>query len=388
PDQNEENPIVPASTLPAADPAEADTVRCTCCGLHKPLVSGVVIDHRPTRTATTDCPGSGARRRTGAERAEDARTWAQALATGDWGQILGALRTKADADARRPPALPDPAPAPAKPEPFEVEELAARSVAAAIASQDQQLSLFDRTAAVRPADRPERRARRRRRTPAEILGTDAKWAILHVRRGSGMFTVPDDLLPRSTPEQTAAAEAEGAVHFDLTQPRDTREDLAPPAVGRPVVVIPCSAGKRPLPDGVDELPAAQLYTGPYFAKCLAAAQAIPGGRVVIVSAEYGLITPDTPIRPYDKRLDPRNVDHAKHHAQAEAMGRSVRHAPEVIALAGKDYADAAAAVWPHAIRPLAGAGIGTQLQRLTRIAASDNLRAAALDYAAQTAAAR
>ncbi|GHH54947.1 hypothetical protein [Streptomyces candidus] len=60
-----------SSTRPAADPAEkSDTVRCTCCGLHKPLVSGAVIDHRPTRTATADCPGSGARRRTGAERAE------------------------------------------------------------------------------------------------------------------------------------------------------------------------------------------------------------------------------------------------------------------------------------------------------------------------------
>ncbi|MEU5091033.1 DUF6884 domain-containing protein [Streptomyces sp. NPDC021356] len=370
-----------ASTLAAAHPAEkADTVRCTCCGLHKPLVSGAVIDHRPTRAATTDCPGSGARRRTGAERAKDARTWAQALVTGDWGQILGALQTKVDADARRPPALPDPAPV--KPEPLDMEEFAARSVAAAVAAHDQQLSLFDRADAVRPA----RRARRRRRTPAEILGTDAKWAILHVRHASGMFTVPDDLLPGSTPEQTAAAEAEGAVHFDLTQRRaEAREDLAPPAVGRPVVVIPCSAGKRPLPDGADELPAAQLYTGPYFAKCLAAAQAIPGGWVVIVSAEYGLITPGTPIRPYEKRLDPRAVDHGKHRAQAAAMGRALLHAPEVIALAGKDYADAAAAVWPHLLRPLAGAGIGTQLQRLTRIAAARDPRAAALAYAAQAA---
>ncbi|MFF1738007.1 DUF6884 domain-containing protein [Streptomyces sp. NPDC058247] len=163
-----------------------------------------------------------------------------------------------------------------------------------------------------------------------------------------------------------------------------RTSTLPAANPRPVVVIPCSAGKRPLPEGVDELPAAQLYTGPYFAKCFEAAQAIPGARVVIVSAEYGLITPDTPIRPYEKRLDPRNVDHARHRAQAAAMG-PLCHAPEVIALAGKDYADAAAAVWPHLLRPLAGAGIGTQLQRLTRIAASRDPRAAALAYAAQAA---
>ncbi|MFF3982926.1 DUF6884 domain-containing protein [Streptomyces sp. NPDC001828] len=347
------------STAPAPKSAEeTHTVRCPCCGLPKPTVSGAVIDHRPTRTATDDCPGSGARA---------------------WGLTLGALQSKAQADAHRPPA-------PTEPEALDPEDFAVRTIAAIYASCDQQLSLFDRTDAVRPADRPERRARRRRRTPAEALGTDAKWVVVHFRPGSNLFAIPDDLLPQSTPEQLVAAEEEGAVHFDLTQPRtDVREVLAPPAVGRPVVVIPCSAGKRPLPEGVEKLPAAQLYTGPYFTKCLAAAQAIPGGRVVIISAEYGLITPDTPIRPYEKRLDPRAVDHVRHRAQAAAMGRALLHAPEVIALAGKDYADAAAAVWPHLVRPLAGAGIGTQLQRLTRIAASRDPRAAALAYAAQAA---
>ncbi|MFF8387721.1 DUF6884 domain-containing protein [Streptomyces kanasensis] len=354
-----------ASTLTAAKPAEKTrTVRCPCCGLPKPTVSGAIVDHRPTRTAADNCPGSGARA---------------------WGLTHEALQSKTEADAHRPPALPEPAPAPAEAEAPDPEDVTTR-IAAIHASCDEQLSLFDRTAAARPADRPERRARRQRRTPAEALGTDAKWVIVHYRPGSNLFALPDDLLPRSTPEQLAAAEKEGAIHFDLTQPRtDARELLGPPAVGRPVVVIPCSAGKRPLPDGVEELPAAQLYTGPYFTKCLAAAQAIPGGRVVIVSAEYGLITPDTPIRPYEKRLDPRTVDHAKHRAQARAMGRPLRYAPEVIALAGKDYADAAAAVWPHLRRPLAGAGIGTQLQRLTRIAASHDPRATALAYAAQAA---
>ncbi|MGA5643364.1 DUF6884 domain-containing protein [Streptomyces cinereoruber] len=350
-----------ASTLPAAKPAEKTrTVRCPCCGLPKPTISGAVVDHRPTRTAAADCPGSGAR---------------------PWELTREALQPKTEADAHRPPARPEPAPAEA-PDP---KDVTAR-IAAIHASCDEQLSLFDRTDAVRPADRPERRARRRRRTPAEVLGTDAKWVIVHYRPGSNLFALPDDLLPQSTPEQLAAAEKEGAVHFDLTQPRtDDHALFARPAVGRPVVVIPCSAGKRPLPDGVEELPAAQLYTGPYFTKCLAAAQAIPGGRVVIVSAEYGLITPHTPIRPYEKRLDPRTVDHGKHRAQARAMGRALLHAPEVIALAGKDYADAAAAIWPHLRRPLAGAGIGTQLQRLTRIAASHDPRAAALAYAAQAA---
>ncbi|MGW9441209.1 DUF6884 domain-containing protein [Streptomyces sp. NPDC055607] len=210
--------------------------------------------------------------------------------------------------------------------------------------------------------------------------------VVHFRPGANPFAIPDDLLPRPTPEQLATAQKEGTIHFDLTQPRtDVHEVLASPAVGRPVVVIPCSARKRLLPEGVEELPAAHLYTGSYFTKCLAAAQAIPGGRVVIVSAEYGLITPHTPIRPYEKRLDPRTVDHAKHRAQADTMGRALRYAPEVIALAGKDYADAAAAVWPHLLRPLAGAGIGIQLQRLTRIAEAHDPRATALAYATQAA---
>ncbi|MER5405593.1 DUF6884 domain-containing protein [Streptomyces sp. NPDC002769] len=115
-----------------------------------------------------------------------------------------------------------------------------------------------------------------------------------------------------------------------------------------IVVIPCSATKLPVPEGV-KVPAAVLYQGTYFTKCLNAARAIPGGRVVIVSGLYGLITPDTLIATYEKRLDPRTVDHAKHRAQAEAMGWGLRGAPKVIALAGKEYADAAAAVWPHLV---------------------------------------
>lgn len=198
-----------------------------------------------------------------------------------------------------------------------------------------------------------------------------------------MFAIPDRRLPRSTPEQTTAAEAEGAIHFDLTQPRDTGEGLAPPAVGRPVVVIPGGTRTRPLPEGADTLPAAQLYTGPLFTRYYEAAQAIPGGRVLLLSAEYGLITPDTPIAPYEKRLDLRSADHTKHRAQAAAMGRPLRHAPEVIAFAGQDHADAAAAIWPHLLRPLAGAGIAARLQRLAHIAAAADPRGTALDYAAQ-----
>ncbi|MER5579479.1 hypothetical protein [Streptomyces massasporeus] len=95
-------------------PAEADhtaaaeeTVRCPCCGLRKPLQAGAVVDHYPTRTATALCPGSGARHRTAAEHDQDRREWAQALGTGDWSQILAALRARAERDEQRPAALSD-----------------------------------------------------------------------------------------------------------------------------------------------------------------------------------------------------------------------------------------------------------------------------------------
>ncbi|MDW8804342.1 hypothetical protein P1P68_05935 [Streptomyces scabiei] len=316
------------TSTPPTGEEETGTVRCPCCGLQQPTESGAVIDHKPTRTAADYCPGRGLHPRT------------------------------------------DPYELPAGP---------------ATATYDTQLPLFDRTAAVRPEDRLAPKARRHRRTPVEAFGTDARWAIIHAR--PGQFGVLDHLLPRASKDELAVAEAEGAIHLDVTRPRSGAEDLLapPPAVGRPIVVIPCSATKKPIPEGA-KVPAAELYQGTYFTKCLAAARAIPGGRVLILSGLMGLITPDTEIATYEKRLDPRNIDHAKHHAQVAALGRAIRHAPEVIALASKDYADAASAIWPHLKRPLAGAGIGTQLQRLTRIAESADPRTTALDFAAAAAA--
>ncbi|WP_158761739.1 hypothetical protein [Streptomyces sp. NRRL S-146] len=98
-------------------------------------MAGAVPDHRPYRAATGDCWGSGARRRTDAERAQDQREWAQALATGGWSQVLAALRARVQRDRQRPPSLPDPPPRLAAP----IE----RATPQAEADADQQLPLFD-----------------------------------------------------------------------------------------------------------------------------------------------------------------------------------------------------------------------------------------------------
>ncbi|MER7688741.1 hypothetical protein [Streptomyces sp. NPDC097610] len=92
----------------AAHTATAEeTVRCPGCGLQKPLLAGAVVDHYATRVSTAHCWGSGARRRTAAERDENRREWAQALATGGWSQMLEALRARTQRDKHRPVALRD-----------------------------------------------------------------------------------------------------------------------------------------------------------------------------------------------------------------------------------------------------------------------------------------
>jgi|tagenome__1003787_1003787.scaffolds.fasta_scaffold17785373_1 hypothetical protein len=66
------------------------------------------------------------------------------------------------------------------------------------------------------------------------------------------------------------------------------------------VVIPCAAQKR---DGVH--PARDLYTSSNFRNTLAAAEALAGtegGRVLILSALYGLVEPDEHIHGYDVKM--------------------------------------------------------------------------------------
>jgi hypothetical protein len=129
-----------------------------------------------------------------------------------------------------------------------------------------------------------------------------------------------------------------------------------------VVVIPCGGAKLSHP-----APAGEMYTGSYHRACRRAADRI-GGHLLILSARYGLLTPSTRIEPYELRMgDPGAVDVATLRTQAGAL--DVDQATAVVVLAGRRYADAATAVWPHARRPLDGAGgIGYQLARLATLA--------------------
>jgi hypothetical protein len=128
-----------------------------------------------------------------------------------------------------------------------------------------------------------------------------------------------------------------------------------------IAVIGCGAAKLGHP-----APAADLYTGSYFRACSLAAATIAPGRWFILSAKHGLITPATVIEPYDLTLgQPGAVDVGRLRFQAGRIGLLFE---PVTALCGARYADLLAAAFTDVRRPLAGLGIGRQLQALKRMA--------------------
>lgn len=121
--------------------------------------------------------------------------------------------------------------------------------------------------------------------------------------------------------------------------------------------------------------ARELYTGSYHRMCARAAAGLAreGGRVLILSARHGLLTPDTVVEPYEHRMGQLgDVTPERLRAQAERLG--VADADQVVILAGRAYAQTARAVWPHARTSLAGTrGIGHQRARLAEIIRTSTL---------------
>ncbi|MFC4048338.1 DUF6884 domain-containing protein [Actinomadura syzygii] len=132
-------------------------------------------------------------------------------------------------------------------------------------------------------------------------------------------------------------------------------------VGR-VVVVGCGRSQRDHP-----APAGQMYVGCFHKLCRQAADTFRPDVLFILSAKYGLVTPERRIRPYDVRLGgPGSVPPARLARQVKKAG--AWHADEVIVLAGRAYVDLARSVWPDATAPLDGArGIGQMQSILTQI---------------------
>lgn len=123
------------------------------------------------------------------------------------------------------------------------------------------------------------------------------------------------------------------------------------AESTPLVIIPCGSPKANHPAA-----AGDLYIGHYHRSCRRAANALtPPGRILVLSALHGLLRLDEVIAPYELRVgEPGSVTAAQLREQARQL--SVDREPTVIVLAGRAYTEAACAIWPDALTPLADAG--------------------------------
>lgn len=141
----------------------------------------------------------------------------------------------------------------------------------------------------------------------------------------------------------------------------------------PITLCIVGCGKQKLGR---EARARDLYTGSLFRAARAFAERCDDWR--ILSAAYGVLRPETRIKPYDKRLT-RNALERQQWALVSATSITSTMAPigyEVIFLASADYADPIAAELERrgviCKQPLRGMGIGKRLQWLTQdVAAHD-----------------
>jgi len=128
-----------------------------------------------------------------------------------------------------------------------------------------------------------------------------------------------------------------------------------------IVIVGCGAAKRDGPCA-----AADLYTGSLFRAGRRAAEALAPGRWLILSARFGLLAPQVPVRRYELRLgQPGAVEPWQLAAQAAGYGVV---SCAVTVLAGYPYAELCREVWAQVDEPLAHLGTGQRLARLAAMA--------------------
>ena len=133
---------------------------------------------------------------------------------------------------------------------------------------------------------------------------------------------------------------------------------------RKLIIIPCG-GKKAL----GSMPAVRLYIGPYFKSTAryALSKAVLDD-IRILSAKHGLLKLTDVIAPYNLRMGMDGCVNAELVRQ-QATEQNLLDIEHVEIAAGKDYANVALEVWPHALWILDGAGgIGKQMQLLGQLA--------------------
>lgn len=127
-----------------------------------------------------------------------------------------------------------------------------------------------------------------------------------------------------------------------------------------IYLIACSNTKLKAPARACDLYQGQAFK---FSRQLAEKR---GFDYFILSARYGLLDPLQVIAPYNDYLGKMTKDQRT--AWADKVTQQIRakglHAQAVTFLAGSLYAEPLAPIFTHAMRPLAGKGIGQQLSYL------------------------
>lgn len=157
-------------------------------------------------------------------------------------------------------------------------------------------------------------------------------------------------------------------------------DVDTPPARRLVVVVPCSAAKRPgiLDDDGNAITAGDRYVGAFHRYARRHAARL-GADVLILSALHGLVPLDRPVADYDVTIAGEwSVANArggriKLRAQARQHGLT-DPTTVVVSFCPTRYTELLLEAIPNALTPLAGArGIGEQRGRIARITREDLL---------------
>lgn len=150
-----------------------------------------------------------------------------------------------------------------------------------------------------------------------------------------------------------------------------------------VAVIPCSGAKAPMPPGIYAVPARQLYIGSFHVLARTHAERV-ADRVLVLSADRGLIRLDTPVATYDKTFGRPGTVTAPEILRQAARFRLLDDDVVVASILPGRYRSALAGVVPGIVDTLAGCrGIGQQRARVVRLD-RDTLLAAATEHAENT----
>jgi Family of unknown function (DUF6884) len=130
----------------------------------------------------------------------------------------------------------------------------------------------------------------------------------------------------------------------------------------PVVLLSCVKSKRTV-----RCRAADMYISPLFRKMMAYANTLSPKRLFILSAKYGLLSPDDLIDPYQCTL--KDMKPSECRAWAENVLSTLRQncdldADEFVFLAGVPYRANLLPHIKHFTVPMKGLGLGKQLRWL------------------------